>query len=149
MTIAWEIVQSQFVTATMVLGNKEISLRGSGSAKLTDPNLTIQLRLAGLPDLPKEFSLKQNYPNPFNPRTTIRYELPQESRVKLMVYNLLGQRVADLVDEMQDAGYKEVNWDASGMPSGVSSKGGYASGVYFYRLDAGSFVNTKKLILLK
>lgn len=89
--------------------------------------------------LPTDYALQQNYPNPFNTSTTIRYELPKESRVLLKVYNILGQEVATIVDEVEPAGWYSVQWDA----------GNVASAVYFYRLQAGSFVETKKLILLK
>ncbi len=90
-------------------------------------------------DLPESFSLSQNYPNPFNPVTEIRYALPKDCQVRLEVYSILGQRVATLVEGTQEAGYKAVRWDASGV----------ASGIYFYRLQAGSFVESKKMILLK
>jgi len=93
----------------------------------------------GQAGLPSAISLSQNYPNPFNPSTTIRYELPKASHVTLKVFNVLGQEVAVLVDEMQDAGFKSVAWDASG----------FASGVYFYRMQAGTIIETKKLILIK
>jgi hypothetical protein len=83
--------------------------------------------------------LLQNYPNPFNPSTTIKYDLPKDLRVTLKVFNVLGQEVATLVNEEQKAGYRSVEWNAAGV----------ASGVYFYRLDAGSFTSVKKLLLLK
>ncbi len=89
--------------------------------------------------LPAEFELKQNFPNPFNPSTTIRYALPTRSHVTLTVFNTLGQAVATLVNESQDAGYHDVRFDASGL----------ASGVYFYRLSAGDFVATKRLALVR
>jgi hypothetical protein len=89
--------------------------------------------------VPEEFSLAQNYPNPFNPTTTIRYALPVASHVTLKVYNTLGQEVEALVDESQDAGFKSVIFDA----------GRLASGIYFYRIQAGNFVDTKKLLILK
>lgn len=89
--------------------------------------------------LPTRFVLEQNYPNPFNPFTTIRYGLPQKSSVRLTVYNLLGQEVATLVNEEKNAGYHEVTFDGSGL----------ASGVYIYRLTAGSFVQSRKLLLLR
>jgi hypothetical protein len=90
-------------------------------------------------DPPERFSLMQNYPNPFNPSTTIRYALSSRSLVTLSVFNTLGQQVAPLVNETQDAGYHEVKFDGSNM----------ASGMYFYRIQAGSFVQTKKLLLLR
>jgi hypothetical protein len=89
--------------------------------------------------IPREFELLQNYPNPFNPSTTIRYSLPQRSHVMLTVFNTLGQQVATLVNGSQDVGYHDVRFDASGL----------ASGVYFYRLHAGGFVQSKRLLLLK
>jgi len=85
------------------------------------------------------FSLSQNYPNPFNPSTTIRYGLPARSLVTLAVFNTLGQQVAILQNGEQDAGYHEVKFDASGL----------SSGVYFYRLQAGGFVETRKFVLIK
>ena len=89
--------------------------------------------------LPKRLVLHQNYPNPFNPRTVIRFELPGESFVTLRVINLLGQEVATLVDEKRTAGEYDVRFDASGL----------SSGVYFYRMQAGGFVETKKLLLMR
>jgi hypothetical protein len=91
-------------------------------------------------DVPGEFQLSQNYPNPFNPITVIRWQLPVGSQVELSVYNLLGQKVATLVNEKQNAGSHQVEWDASD----------FASGIYFYRLlTDGGFVQTRKLMLIK
>jgi hypothetical protein len=89
--------------------------------------------------VPLEFSLHQSYPNPFNPSTTIRYALPHRTHVMLTVFNTLGQHVATLVNGEVEAGYHEVRFDASGL----------ASGVYFYRLQTGDFVATKRLIVLR
>jgi hypothetical protein len=89
--------------------------------------------------LPKQFALEQNYPNPFNPSTTIRYQLPVASEVKLEVYDVLGKKIATLVNERQSAGSYQVVWNASGL----------SSGTYFYRLQAGTFTQTKKMILVK
>jgi len=89
--------------------------------------------------IPKQFALDQNYPNPFNPLTIINYQLPADNRVTIKIYNVLGQEVKTLIDEIQDAGYKSVTWNASSIPSGV----------YFYRLQAGNFTETRKLLLLR
>jgi photosystem II stability/assembly factor-like uncharacterized protein len=89
--------------------------------------------------LPVSFALRQNYPNPFNPSTTIRFALPHRSHVTLTVYNTLGQQVAQLVNSDIAAGYHEVQFNASNL----------ASGVYFYRMQAGSYVETKSLCLIK
>jgi formylglycine-generating enzyme required for sulfatase activity len=89
--------------------------------------------------VPSDFYLGQNYPNPFNPSTTIRYGLPTRSHVTLTVFNTLGQEVAQLVNGDLEAGYHEVRFDASGL----------SSGVYFYRLQAGTYVETRKLLLLR
>jgi hypothetical protein len=86
-----------------------------------------------------KYNLSQNYPNPFNPTTTINYSLPNSSFVKLVVYNSIGQEIATLVNETIAAGNHNVEFDASNLPSGI----------YFYKLQAGSFVETKKMILLK
>ena len=90
-------------------------------------------------ELPNSFSLKQNYPNPFNPVTTIEYELLQSGPTQLTVFNLLGESVELLVSEEQSAGVHRIEWDASN----------YASGIYFYRLQAGDFIQTRKMVLLK
>jgi hypothetical protein len=88
---------------------------------------------------PLEFTLKQNYPNPFNPTTTIAFGLLQRARVRLTVYNALGEQVAELTNGEQDAGYHEVKFDGTGL----------SSGAYFYRIQAGDFLATKRLLLLK
>jgi hypothetical protein len=88
---------------------------------------------------PLTFALAQNYPNPFNPTTRIEFSIPAQSRVELKVYNILGQVVATLVDEVRPAGAYRVTFNASNV----------ASGVYFYKLIAGDFVSVKKMALLK
>jgi len=88
----------------------------------------------------KEFRLKQNYPNPFNPLTTIYYQLPHSSKVELSFYNVIGQKIATLVSEKQNAGYYEVKWDANG----------FSSGIYIYRLSTDKGLSkTRKLVLIK
>ncbi len=89
--------------------------------------------------VPFTFSLSQNFPNPFNPSTNIKYSIPSSEYVKLTVYNILGQQIAILVNQVQAAGNYELNFDASKL----------SSGIYLYKLDAGSLTNVKKMILMK
>ena len=89
--------------------------------------------------LPTEFNIAQNFPNPFNPSTTIRYSVPKKSFVKIKVYNILGAEVATLVDKEEEAGNYGIIFNAANL----------ASGVYIYRIEAGNFVSSKKMILLK
>jgi hypothetical protein len=89
--------------------------------------------------LPLTYSLSQNYPNPFNPTTTIRFEIPVEVHVALRVYNVLGQEVLVVLDEVKRPGRYDVRVEASAL----------ASGAYFYRMQAGDFLETRKLMLLK
>ena len=91
------------------------------------------------PEIPRVYALSQNYPNPFNPSTVISYSIPQSGLVKLSVYNLLGQKVATLVDKVQYAGIYQVSLNASRL----------ASGIYIYRIESGKFSQVKKMMLLK
>jgi predicted GH43/DUF377 family glycosyl hydrolase len=102
----------------------------------------ISITITGIIDrlgTPTQYALGQNYPNPFNPTTTIKFELPKASHVSLSVYDILGREVSVLVNERREAGVHEVKFDGSNL----------ASGVYFYRLRAGDFVTTKRLLLLR
>ena len=103
---------------------------------------------------PERFHLSQNYPNPFNPITKIRFTIPQDLRgetrdVTFKVYDVLGNEVATLMNEEKSAGDYEVEFNVSLLSGSVSAEGGYASGVYFYQLKAGSFIQTKKMLLIK
>ncbi|MEJ2616292.1 MAG: T9SS type A sorting domain-containing protein, partial [Ignavibacteriaceae bacterium] len=89
--------------------------------------------------LPTEFELSQNYPNPFNPTTTIKYSIPKTSYVTLKVYDILGKEVATLLNKDKSAGNYQVKFNASNLPSGV----------YFYRIKAGSFNQVRKMLLIK
>ena len=88
---------------------------------------------------PTNYKLEQNFPNPFNPVTTIQYQLPVDTKVTLKVYDILGAEVTTLVNEIQQAGYKEVQFDASEL----------SSGVYVYRLVVSNYISTKKLMVVK
>ncbi len=138
----------KFSNASLLVDRKEVKLNEKGEVKIHDAESSIKLKLTPPPskELPTEFALEQNYPNPFNPSTVIRYQLSVNSLVRLKVYDLLGREVATLVDGLQVAGYRFVEWNASDFPSGV----------YFYRLiatsedDLQAEVNlTKKLMLTK
>jgi hypothetical protein len=100
-------------------------------------------------ETPRSFALRQNYPNPFNPTTTINYQLPTTSHVTLKVFDLLGREVATLVYEVQDGGFKSVEFSAQGGSASGGDVSGLASGIYFYRLQSGGFTETRKLILLR
>lgn len=101
-----------------------------------DNNNTVKVNAEALPT---KFALNQNYPNPFNPSTTISYDLPNSGFVNLNVYDMLGQEVANLVNEDQNVGNYKIEFNASNLTSGI----------YFYRLQSGKFTETKKLILLR
>jgi hypothetical protein len=90
-------------------------------------------------ELPNHYILNQNYPNPFNPSTTIKFGLPRNENVRLVVYDMLGREVKVLVNEYKTTGTYEVNFDASSL----------ASGVYFYKLETPNFAMTRKMLLIK
>jgi flagellar hook assembly protein FlgD len=90
-------------------------------------------------ELPTEFALRDNYPNPFNPATTIKFELPKDAFVNITIYDNLGREVQKLVNSQMEAGYHSVVWDATK----------FASGVYFYKMNAGDYNRTVKMILVK
>jgi hypothetical protein len=127
-----------FIEVFDTTGNATIS----GSYALVD-----DLAFMGISDirqvensnLAQVYQLKQNYPNPFNPTTNIEFSIPKSSDVKLVIYNQLGQAVATLVDKTLSPGSYSVDWNAEGLPSGV----------YFYRITAGDFTQTRKLLLTK
>ncbi len=140
------LVNLKFRATEMFSKSDEVSLELLDGAELTDKlaknlsaGINIPVVAIGIPDV---FALRQNYPNPFNPSTTIQYDLPENGKVTLTVYNSLGQRVGTLVNTKQVAGAYEVNFNASNL----------ASGVYLYRVTvegSKNFVMTKKMILMK
>jgi hypothetical protein len=126
------VIDSSFFELEVIAGPST----GAGEAGWV---LTGSFLEGDLTELPSEFALLGNYPNPFNASTVIEYQLPTSSSVKLEVYNLLGSKVATLVNGEQEAGYKSVTWDASEV----------SSGIYFYKLSAGDFTETRRIILVK
>jgi hypothetical protein len=90
-------------------------------------------------DIPKTFALEQNYPNPFNPSTHIKFQLPRAEFVTITIFDMLGKKVETLVSERKNAGYYDVSFDGTSL----------ASGMYFYKIEAGNFTDTKKMILIK
>ena len=94
--------------------------------------------------IPDVFALHQNYPNPFNPVTTLRYDLPENGLVNITIYDMLGRQVKTLINQTQDAGYRSIIWDATndyGKP--------VSAGIYLYQIQAGEYMQTKKMVLLK
>jgi len=105
------------------------------SLSISDENISM---------LPEEFALYQNYPNPFNPVTTIRYKLPEQTHVTIVIYNMLGRTLRQLVNNTQEAGYKSVVWnskDDSGKP--------VSAGIYLYQIRADGYTQSRKMLLLK
>jgi hypothetical protein len=145
--IRWSVNESQNSKWLLEYGSGTVSLAGEGCITIHDPvNFVVKWIGINTISTPKEFSLFQNYPNPFNPTTTIRYYLPNASKVTLTVYNVLGQIVNTLVDEIQDAGNQSTDWNADEI----------GSGLYFYCLEAidvndlsNSFIQVNKMVLIK
>lgn len=135
--IIFEPIAVREFNGTMTLNNNSIN----------EPQLVVQILAEGVPvsaeiietGIPTEYTLAQNFPNPFNPATEIQFALPVTSAVSLVVFNSLGQEITTLVDETLSAGVYRSTFDASALPSGL----------YFYRLDAGSFTEIRKMMLLK
>ena len=121
------------------LTGKEINTNIKAGEEITITNSNINKIMVSGNLIPDKYSLEQNYPNPFNPSTTIRFSVPKEVPVNLSVYNILGEKVKELKNEVMKPGYYEIEFDATSV----------ASGVYLYRIKAGDFVQTKKMILLR
>ena len=127
---AYSFIDSELETGSYTYRLKQIDFDGTFTYS---EELNVEV------ELPIEYSLEQNYPNPFNPSTTIKYSIPEEGIVKLAVYNMLGEEVATIVNASQKAGRYEVNFNATGL----------SSGVYVYRIEAANFTASKKLMLMK
>jgi hypothetical protein len=132
--IEWDVSVTDGV-AEVTSGNGALTLGVNASAAVLSINGEL---------LPEVFALHQNYPNPFNPVTTLRYDLPENGHVNIIIYDMLGKQVKTLVNKAQDAGYKSVIWDATndyGKP--------VSAGIYLYQIQAGEYISTKKMVLLK
>jgi hypothetical protein len=138
-TFSWKAPASGSGIVTFYISGLQGTSAGPNS-KLTVRALEdVNSSVEAVNDVPQEYALLQNYPNPFNPSTTIEYRLPAVSHVSLKVYDLLGREVVTLVEGEGVAGKNSVLFTAGNLPSGV----------YFYRLQAGSFVETKKLVFVR
>lgn len=127
------------MAVSLVVDAKEFPMTPPGELRVEKCQLnSIALRIQHEQPIPSEFHLDQNYPNPFNPTTLITYALPHRSAVSLKIFDVLGRNVSTLVDQMEDAGFKHVNWIPQNLPTGV----------YFYQLQADGFTSTKKMLLL-
>mgnify|MGYP003322819214 FL=1 len=141
MQIGWDIPVAEEGQWHLLLNQQVIELRGAGSLAV-EPAAVLQVRRLGA--LPQAYSLAQNFPNPFNPSTTIRYNLKEAGAVTLRIYDVMGQRVRELVNAPQSAGRYQLTWD------GRDQRGTpVANGVYFYELRAGEFRALRKMVLMK
>ena len=132
-------VKRMTVNISDISGGKLLSNRLNDGETLKINNASItKIKIEEAP-IPTKYQLEQNYPNPFNPSTKIKYSIPEKTRVRLEVYNVLGERVAKLVDRELEGGYQEVEFNASHL----------SSGVYIYKLHTSNYTNVKKMLLLK
>jgi hypothetical protein len=131
MIIAWTDLRNDLTGQRHDIYAQRVNSDGTLGG-VTDVNESVNLQLL-------DFSLDQNYPNPFNPSTTIKFSIPNEEFVSLKVFNSLGEEVAELLNETKPAGNYSVSFNASSLTSGV----------YFYKISAGNFIETKKMILIK
>jgi hypothetical protein len=116
------------------MGNQQPLLEVTG--KILNVDTSVQIME---PEVPKTYVLEQNYPNPFNSSTAIRYYVAQQEKIKLEVFNLLGERISVLVDEEKEAGWQSIIFEAKELPSGI----------YFYQMTAPSFLKVGKMILVR
>ncbi len=131
----------QAVNGTWTLSISDGATGDTGLLKAWCLQITYQTVVGGIQtiEIPNYFSLAQNYPNPFNPNTSIKYSVPTPSNVVLKIYDVLGKEVVTLVNEVKQPGFHTVDFNASEL----------ASGIYFYRIDAGEFTSVKRMVLVK
>src|SRR5262249_10169554 len=135
MTIAWDLNGMNRPLSLRVDGSA-ILLTHEGAIRVSTPAGSLGLTVSQGIAQPAHYSLSDAFPNPFNPGTVVQYSLPEESRILVRVYNVLGELVATLVDGIEGPGEKSVSWDADAADGGASGEPGSASQVYFIRMDA-------------
>ncbi len=113
-----------------------------------EPSIPVNVKLVDA-TVPTNFFLSQNYPNPFNPTTNFELHVAAREYISLSIFDVSGKEVAKIVNEQKDAGVYKVQWNANAVSTGMSAKGGYASGVYFARMNAGKFTATRKILFVK
>lgn len=150
LTVSWDLKGSADRKFRLTDGQQDRAVSGTGSLVLSNPASGTIVLSTLTAEVPTTFSLGQNYPNPFNPATTIRFGLPVQARVTLKVFNLLGQQVAEVVNDVMTEGYHDVLWSGK---TGAGAQVG--SGVYFYKIEASSvadgktFSDVRKMVLMK
>lgn len=140
--LAWMMGTNPYNFNIPSAGTYFLRLHCGGTSSIQGYQIKLTGALVDVEDttpLPKEFSLSQNFPNPFNPTTTIQYSIPKNEYVKIVLYNMLGKEVLTLVDKEMEAGSYDIKLTGNNL----------ASGAYFYKMEAGNFIETKKLLLLK
>ncbi len=137
--------KQQNITLNMFVGKPVVGVSGSDNLVIKGSNFFNLKSQQSTPvnsktnKLPLSYSLMQNYPNPFNPVTRIEYSIPTEGYVSISIYNMLGEKVKQLVDETKSPGNYFIDWDASG----------FSSGIYFYNIKSGNYSESRKLTLLR
>ena len=130
----------------VVFKDREGTLKAEGEVSLTynPTDKAEEIAIESHPLRPTSYALDQNYPNPFNPSTIIPYRVPDDSKVKIAIYNMLGQEVCRLVDEKKEQGYHEVVWDGRDMNGNL-----VGSTMYLVRMEAGGFVRNRKILFIQ
>jgi len=140
--IGWD-VKAGMPDAVLLVGDRSIAMKGTGQTAITNADIRLMVRIGGVASLPVQFSLEQNYPNPFNPGTQFEFRIPDRHTggilVTLKIYDILGREVATVLNEVKQPGVYREEWTAKNLPTGI----------YTYRLVAGSFTSAKKMLLIR
>ena len=122
-----------------MLDENEKEKRRMEDMLLTTRTIRNEIGKSEIVSLPEQYKLEQNYPNPFNPITVISYSIPNTANVKIKIFDITGREIRQLINEVKEAGRYEIKFDGSNL----------ATGIYFYKLESGSFVSTKRMVLIK